>query len=205
MPNGVPLQGNGNFQPRGKLTYTGPKLVTAKSKRLVSVHMEQSELSGEQVSQLQQLMDRDALYRVRIQSNVNDKNSPKVMASIPACMLVMSNFHEIFRVHVDQYGHIRGLWYQTMATSCSTSMPKLSAQPVQLVTSVSVDMEGKGPKLAVEPAQKVAEKEGEGGKPGQENQSFFQKYWMYMLGGIVLVSMLGGEDDRKGGGGGGKK
>ncbi|MGB1606622.1 MAG: hypothetical protein ACPIOQ_78555 [Promethearchaeia archaeon] len=39
-----------------------------------------------------------------------------MVASIPACQLVASGFREIMKVHVDQYGHIRGVWYQTMAT-----------------------------------------------------------------------------------------
>jgi hypothetical protein len=68
------------------------------------------------------------------QSDVNDPSSEKVVASIPACLLAASNFHEIVRVHVDQYGHIRALWYQTMATVCPEGKPSLPAAPVQLVS-----------------------------------------------------------------------
>ena len=68
------------------------------------------------------------------QSDVNDPSSEKVVASIPACLLAASNFHEIVRVHVDQYGHIRALWYQTMATGCPEGKPSLPAAPVQLVS-----------------------------------------------------------------------
>jgi len=68
------------------------------------------------------------------QSDVNDPSSEKVVASVPACLLAASNFHEIVRVHVDQYGHIRALWYQTMATVCPEGKPSLPAAPVQLVS-----------------------------------------------------------------------
>lgn len=67
------------------------------------------------------------------QSDVNDATSAKVIASIPACLLVASNFHEIVRVHVDQYGHIRGLWYQTMSTDCPKTNLNMPPGPVQLV------------------------------------------------------------------------
>ena len=165
----------GAFRARGSLTYTGPKLVTTKSRRLVSVQIEQSKFSSEELAQLQKLIDDSGSYRIRIQvppvrpgapaaagarhagrparfasllhrrhsrcalcaacwqSDVNDPSSEKVVASIPACLLAASNFHEIVRVHVDQYGHIRGLWYQTMATVCPEGKPSLPAAPVQLV------------------------------------------------------------------------
>ena len=169
--------------------------MNSKSKRLVSVHVEQSEFSVAQVAQLQQLIDSGKTYRIRTRSDVNDPASKYVMSSVPACLLAAAKFHEILRVHVDQHGHIRGIWYQTLATGCPPggSLPK---KATKLVTSVSVDMESKGPKLAVEPKPKSPEEEVAAKQPPQ---SFMQKYWMYMLGGVVLLSLMGGEDDSKGG------
>ncbi len=179
------------------------------------------------------------------------------MASIPACLLAASNFHEIVRVHVDQYGHIRGLWYQTMATVCPEAKPSLPPAPVQLVcqptpllpvllpyplrpacappdlclpeclarhpgtwrlcaplplrvagpsqvTSVSVDMESKGPKVLSEPVPKMEREEAEKAKQQQQGGgSFMQKYWYYIVAGLLLMSALGGEEPKGGGGGGG--
>ena len=132
------------------------------------------------------------------------RNSRKNVAGCGALMIIKrcissglaaAKFHEILRVHVDQHGHIRGIWYQTLATGCPPggSLPK---KATKLVTSVSVDMESKGPKLAVEPKPKSPEEEVAAKQPPQ---SFMQKYWMYMLGGVVLLSLMGGEDDSKGG------
>ncbi len=146
---------------------------------------------------MQKLVDKGGLYRVRIQSNVNDPASPKVMASIPACLLAASNFHEIFRIHVDQYGNIRSLWYQTIVSSCPKSLAKLPEKTVPLVTSVIVDMDSKAPRLAVEPQVRTPETDPEAQKQNAP-QSFFQKYWMYIFGGIVLMSLMGGEDEKKG-------
>ena len=70
---------------------------------------------------------------MRLQSDVNNPNSAKVVASIPACQLVASDFHEIMKVHVDQYGHIRGIWYQTMATECPSTKLSVPKGPVQMV------------------------------------------------------------------------
>ena len=55
------------FTKRGSLTYTGPKLVTTRSKRLVSVQIEQSKLSDADLSKLQKLIDENRPYRIRIQ------------------------------------------------------------------------------------------------------------------------------------------
>jgi hypothetical protein len=195
------FQGKGEFTKRSKLTYTGPKLVTAKSKRHVSVQLEQVSISAADVAKMQKLIDDGDLYRVQIPSNVNDPNSPKVMASIPACLLASSNFHEIFRIHVDQYGNIRGLWYQTISSECAKDLPKLPQKSIQLVTSVIVDMDSKGPKLAMEPQVRTPENEAEGQKQNQQ-QTFFQKYWMYIAGGILLVSLLPADDDKRGPGAG---
>jgi len=193
-----------NWESRGKLTYTGPKHINSKSKRLVSVHVEQTEFTAEQVKKLQELIDRGGMYRIRMPSDVNNASSTKIMASIPACMLASSKFHEILRVHVDQFGHIRSLWYTTLATECPPrGTIKLPPGPVKLVTSVSVDMESRGPKLASEPKPKSPEEEVMDKQNKTQNQSFLQKYWMYILGGVVLMSLLGGDDDPKGGGGGG--
>ena len=60
------MQG-GTFTARGTLTYTGPKLVTSRSKRLVSVQIEQTKFSSADLKQLQKLIDEDRPYRIRIQ------------------------------------------------------------------------------------------------------------------------------------------
>jgi hypothetical protein len=177
---------------RGKLTYRGPKHVTSKSKRLVSVQVEQSRLSREDLRSFQKLVDANQLYRVRIQSNVNDPSSPKVMASIPACLLLAANFHEIFRIHVDQHGNIRSLWYQAAASRCSPGAA-VPADSVQLVTSLSVDMDAKGPKLPVEP---VVRTERETQEKGAEQPTFLGKYWIYIAGGVLIVLMLAGDDEK---------
>jgi hypothetical protein len=114
------------------------------------------------------------------------------MASIPACLLLASNFHELFRIHVDQYGNIRSLWYQVAASRCSpgASVPRDS---VQLVTSLSVDMDSKGPRLPVEPVVRV-EKEAQ--EKEAEQPSFLRKYGLYMAGGMLLLMMLNGDEEK---------
>ena len=57
----------GEFKARGTLTYTGPKLVTTKSKRLVSVQIEQIKFDSADLANLQTLIDEDRPYRVRVQ------------------------------------------------------------------------------------------------------------------------------------------
>ena len=143
----------------------------------------------------QKLVDNHGYYKLRVQSDVNDPNSEKVMASLPACLLAASNFHEMLRFHVDQHGHIRSIWYQTMVTECPPSI-KLSGGKSPIVTSLTVDMESKGPKLSIEPVAKI-EKEAQE-KQQQEQQSFFKKYWYYIIGAVLIMSLLSGPEDDRG-------
>ena len=62
-----PCVQGGEYTARGTLTYTGPKLVTSKSKRLVSVQIEQSKFSSQDLAKLQQLVEDGKPYRIRIQ------------------------------------------------------------------------------------------------------------------------------------------
>eukprot|EP00960_Hanusia_phi_P054809 762781-Hanusia_phi.AAC.12 len=185
------------FVPRSKLTYTGPKSGSLRTKRHVSVHVQQATLSSEDMVKFQKLIDSHGFYKLRVQSDVNDPKSEKVMASLPACLLAASNFHEMLRFHVDQHGHIRSIWYQTMVTDCPPSI-KLNGGKSPIVTSLTVDMESKGPKLSIEPVAKI-EKEAQ--EKQQEQQSFFKKYWYYILGGLLIMSLLSGPEDDRGRGG----
>ena len=72
--------------------------------------------------------------------------------------------------------------------------------PMQ-VTSVSVDMESKGPKVLTEPVPKMEREEQEKAKQLQQGGgSFMQKYWYYIIAGLLLMSALGGGEEPKGGG-----
>eukprot|EP00961_Rhodomonas_salina_P218067 2946276-Rhodomonas_salina.2 len=84
------------------MTYSSPKSSSFKSKRTVSVSIDPTTLSVGDLQALQALADAGKHYRVRLPSDVNNPSSPKVVASVPACLLIASDFHEIFRVHVDQ-------------------------------------------------------------------------------------------------------
>jgi hypothetical protein len=66
----------GEYTQRGTLTYTGPKLVTSKSKRLVSVQIEQSKFQSEDLAKLERLVDQGQPYRIRIQVSAREALRP---------------------------------------------------------------------------------------------------------------------------------
>eukprot|EP00286_Rhodomonas_abbreviata_P021299 CAMPEP_0181312804 /NCGR_PEP_ID=MMETSP1101-20121128/13895_1 /TAXON_ID=46948 /ORGANISM="Rhodomonas abbreviata, Strain Caron Lab Isolate" /LENGTH=241 /DNA_ID=CAMNT_0023419685 /DNA_START=164 /DNA_END=885 /DNA_ORIENTATION=+ len=192
------LGGNDEFKPRCKLTYSAPRHGGSKSRRTVSVHIEQTTFSAADLQRLQELSDAGKHYKIRVPSDVSDPDSPKVVASVPACLLIASDFHEMLRVHVDQFGHLRSLWYQTMALACPAARAVVPQESVAVVTSVAVDMESRGAKVPLEPVPK-AEEEAE--KKIQEQPTFFAKYWHYIIGGVILMVFLQGEEPKEGEGG----
>eukprot|EP00961_Rhodomonas_salina_P048187 647079-Rhodomonas_salina.3 len=132
-PTWAVWQAGGTFKARCKLMYSALRSSGLKAKRTVSVKIDQTTFSPQDLAMLQELVDAGKHYVVRIPSDVNNPDSPKVSASVPACLLAASDFHEIFRVHVDAFGHIRGLWYQTMALACP-----LKLELPQVCSAVSI-------------------------------------------------------------------
>jgi hypothetical protein len=202
------LTGTDSWKPRSTLTYSVPKLVTAKSKRLVSLQVEQITFSQAELTELQKLVDAGRMYRLRVPSDINDINSPKVIASIHPCLLIASKFHEMLRVQVDQFGYIRGLWYKARALDCPTGPIKVPPSETPVITSISVDMEVRGPKLPSEPVTQADKSEEQMKHEETKSQTFVSKYWYYIVGGVLLISLMGpdespsGKKESEAGGGG---
>jgi hypothetical protein len=198
---------SGAFTPRGKLTYRGPKLVTLSNKRSIAVTVSSATIEGDELTNFNKLVELGGLYRIQVPSNVSDPQSPPVMASVRACALAASNFHERMQVYADEHGLIRNVVYFTPVTDCTGSSPKRNSK-VQLTTKVKVVFETDGLQVQVEPRTVRPQPQGQS-KPGQPAgeseppQSFIRK--MYIVPGVLIMMMMGGnpeEDERRGGRGG---
>ena len=62
---------------------------------------------------MQDLVNNDGFYRVRVKADPAAEDSPYVVSVIQACQLLVSNFEEVFTVHLDKKGSLVGLEFQT--------------------------------------------------------------------------------------------
>lgn len=95
----------GAFRARGSLTYTGPKLVTTKSRRLVSVQIEQSKLSSDDIAQMQKLIDGNENYRIRIQVPPTHPGAHDVAAECAQAQTKRSLCENVLRVRASAPAH----------------------------------------------------------------------------------------------------
>jgi hypothetical protein len=196
-----------SFTPRGEATINFNP-----SKRSGSKAIHFSAGARVPTAVLRELMARDAVYRVKfVAAGQSEANA--VMASVPACALVASHFHETFIFHSDPYGSLLSVSYRTPLSSClpsseATAILDAAGEDANMVTKgkVSFGRPGEKAKMHVRPgfdassqaaAQAVGsdapppaaapEKNADGSTPPPP-QSFFQRYWIYLVPlGIFMV------------------
>jgi hypothetical protein len=148
-----------------------------------------------------------ALYRVKFVPASATSDDEGVVASVPACALVASHMHETFLFHADPYGSLVGVASRTPITDCLSAgeQEKVLADTandlLKTKGKVSFGRPGEKAKLHVRPgfdagAQAAAQAVGSeapppaaaasvernaDGTPVPPPQSFWQKYWIYIV------------------------
>lgn len=160
------------------------------------------------------------LYRIRLYKQGSDA-STAVMASVPACALVASDFRESVLLQLDVYGTLTSVNYMLPNYQCDA--PAAAVQSIPLKVSiqsrgkVSLGVPAEKPKFHLRAgAQMPGAAGGAEGQPAQptdpnapppeQPKSFLQKYWMYLLPvGLLMVSQMlsGAVQEGTGGGAGG--
>jgi len=147
------------------------------------------------------------LYRMRFVQD-GQSSDEALMASIPLCALAVSHWHENFVLSVDPYGQLISVTYRTPLSDCSSgearaalagtdtftftpkakisfgkpgSKAQLSVRPgFDASSQANAQAVGAEPSAAPAAAAKEAEK-GPDGKPIPPPQTFWQKYWIYIV------------------------
>jgi len=143
---------------------------------------------------LQKLLEVNGFYRLRLVSNQNSKGGiPFVVASVPVCALVSSDFEEIITLNMDVYGNVIALDYQVPINNCHTDPTTQSS--ISLISPItnsklkfSFGRSGERPHAGRPPP--VAQTT-EGADGDKTEKTFFQKYWMYIVPvGIMLLLQI---------------
>mmetsp|Transcript_26068 Transcript_26068/g.41949 ORF Transcript_26068/g.41949 Transcript_26068/m.41949 type:complete len:286 (+) Transcript_26068:104-961(+) len=140
------------------------------------------------VKNFKDLVGSDAYYRVQIKPKTKKQSSTEFpMASVKACALEMSGFLEAFTFHLDSFGNVLALDYKTPIVACGGKKPKKKvAEGIKFRSKgrIASVQEGKKPDLT---KLILAEK-----NKAAPQKSFFQKYWMFIAIGVVVLFSAGG-------------
>lgn len=183
------------FGPRNKIQIEFSKL-----SRAGAVKMADYDFSQEEVELFKALRARDGLYRIRLipessKPTATESDRP-VAAFVKANTLHQSGYRELIIFHCDMFGNVIALDYHTAG---NISQPQ-SADSVTIRSKgkVSFGRQGERPFEFKPPSEAQA---------AGESQSWFSRYWYYILpiGLVVLMSNVMGPSDDGGRGGGGAR
>jgi hypothetical protein len=180
------------------------QIVTRPDGKQGILYLDKNAVSGEEVSVLKSLVDKQGLYTVRIRIEREGEMGEYITSSIPVCALQKSAFKEDFQVFLNSHGSLIGASYSvppmTIAHFCDSSKIK---DTVQFQTRIRVGDEVKSQSIPSQVAgplppylQNVRlspEDETTAGQAQQKGQqkTFFQQYW-YIILGLLLYTFLSG-------------
>ena len=193
--------GGSDFQARGTMVLSSNK----RGNRRVAKFEDAGKLGPTEVETFKESVRNQDVYRIRMRSRPDDSESPYVVASIPACQLLLGKFKEKILIRENEDGSVSSLEYANpyfhgdcvkllsgsskakgnirFKSAAAFVMPN-EADPVPL--KLEGNMFVKGAKAGGGGAKK-GDKKGE-----EESKSFFQRYWHIILpvGGMMLLSNL---------------
>jgi len=224
--------GAGEFTPRGEVTLNFAPVRNAAGVAGKALTFSPEQHGSKRALSAALQANPQALYRLRFVQEGQDPRDA-LMASVQVCALCASHFHESFTFSVDPYGQLLSVSYRTPLADCAahatevraalagkgdefTLAPKAKISfgkpgtKAQMNVRPGFDAAGQANAQAVgsdaAPAAAPVEAEkGPDGKPVPPPQTFWQKYWMYIvpLGIYVVLQAVVAPPEQQGQSGGG--
>jgi len=170
---------------RGELTFKNSKNYRlADSKKLEeSLKFDQQKITDTELDLLRNLVKNNDNYFVRVHpKSFPMNNNQYVMASVPACFVLSSNFVDSLTAHLDVNSNIISIDYIPNRYKCDINAKGTNKN---WKTNIRLGFPEKGPSVNLTPFQQQKEEP-------VEQESFFSRYWIIFVGiGIyVIVSTL---------------
>lgn len=160
-------------------------------------------LTESQLSSLSQVVVNNGLYRIRVKP-ADDSSADWIVSSTRACALVASAYHDQLTMHFDIYGNLVTVNLRTPILTCNNEKVSTS-KPASIRSkgAVSLGRSGALPhnvRVKLESSEVPFNAEAEAAKK-EEEQTFWQKYWMYIVpfGVFVLVQLVMAPPEAKAG------
>lgn len=206
--------GGGEFTSRGTLVVSSSK----RGNRRVAKFEDAGKLGPTEVETFKESVRNEDVYRIRMRSRPDDDKSPYVVASIPACQLLLGKFKEKILIRENEDGSVSSLEYANpyfhgdCAKLLSGSSKAKGNIRFKSAAQFVMPNEATPVPLKIEGNMFVKGAKARGGKNGdkkgaEESKSFFQRYWHIILpvGGMMLLSNVMAPPPQQGGGGGARR
>ncbi|CAG0917472.1 unnamed protein product [Notodromas monacha] len=156
-------------------------------------------LTLEERNRLKKLAENKGVYKVRVPTP--GKNSDYVSTIAPACGLLETGLKDILILTLDSSGNLLGISDIVPVGSCGAAFDWLEPKDFEFNTTLEIRTIEPGPipetasYIQKIEQEKLAKERGE----GKDNRSFFSKYWMYIVIGLVFLMMTGANNPEQGG------
>ncbi|XP_071487582.1 ER membrane protein complex subunit 10-like [Diadema antillarum] len=185
------------FSSRGVLSFRS-------NKQGYGMFTQHAPLTAGEKRKLKDLAQRGGIYRVRVptllEENAESSSKEFVSTFTKACAILESRLSEEITINVDQSGNVLGVSIVPLKGSCDheSAIESASLDYFNTTVSLSVTVAGPAPETQVY-IQKMEEErlQKEKGK-GQDNRSFFSKYWMYIVPVVLFVLLSSGGEQQRG-------
>lgn len=199
------------FVNRGEL-----EVSTSKKTKKISIKFSSKsyEFSDEERERFNEVVEKNAFYRIRVPVNPSDTDGPWLYASVRGCLLLANEFKESFRFHLDKSGKINSVELQPLGDISACSVDSVVPKKVLVRSKASASLPREAhiakPEILAQSNLKKSNlpselqqdlgKGGlsskgtsEDGKQGEDEApaSFIRKYW-YIFVPLFLASMFGG-------------
>eukprot|EP01134_Creolimax_fragrantissima_P000475 CFRG0475T1 len=171
---------------------------------------EQEKFTSKEADQIKALVESDSYYHIRVPAHPGKDDGEYVQSLVRACTLVSSKLKDELGIHMNELGDVVALEYHPSNTTCANKFfAKKIVEGSTFKTTIKLRSRGMpGPSIATaEFVTPVAENivYDDEGKPVKQKagaasanpddadtppESFFQKYWMYIVPAIVLFNLM---------------
>eukprot|EP00245_Coleochaete_scutata_P006105 TRINITY_DN20248_c0_g1_i1.p1 TRINITY_DN20248_c0_g1~~TRINITY_DN20248_c0_g1_i1.p1 ORF type:complete len:324 (-),score=64.67 TRINITY_DN20248_c0_g1_i1:207-1178(-) len=191
------------FVAAGEITARVKTSIQGGQKFAKTANLERKAFSADDKAAFEDLVAKGGYYRVRLPANILKPSKANVMASTKARCLAAASFQETLEIHVDHMGNVVGFSYKPKA-DCSKEYSDTLVQG-EFGSSVAVSHAKIAPRLLPAAEQPAGAGAGVGmgvnmakagrsnvaGAPGEKapepEKTFWQKYWLYIIAGGMLV------------------
>jgi len=161
-------------------------------------------LSSSELHQLQALVRKDGLYRLKLVAQSVEGRKTEVATFVKACQLAESGLRDSLLLTMDAAGGLVAASQLTHASRCHDDSAAALNGITAFTTDVQIRQTEPGPIpdtasfIQKMEQEKMAKQRGE----TKDNRSFIAKYWMYIVPAVLLLMVSGGAEPAAAGGGG---
>jgi hypothetical protein len=175
--------------------FTSRGNITVNSINTGDININQKELNAKERNELIELAHSGSFYRVKAEVITSDGIKTTFLTSLKACHLLQSQLHDSFTLSLDHNNYIVGVSIRSInLDNVFDDCEGLSLNNInEFTTIVTLNPINEAPVPNTNDFIQKLEREREAKEKGQtqDNRSFLQKYWMYLIPAVIFLLISG--------------